>query len=93
MYTFNSCILSSTTTALSTSWQGRFYVHICTYIDIYFLILNTTAICVTAHDYSDCENRPNRLTQCRTQFKSPRVKVLCVLYLHVLYLYVPFTFK
>ena len=27
-------------------------------------------------------NRPNRLTQCCTQFKSPGVKVLCVLHLH-----------
>ena len=34
-------------------------------------------------------NSPIRLTQCRTQFKSPR-KILCVLYLHY---NVPFTFK
>ena len=27
-------------------------------------------------------NRPNRLTQCCTQFKSPGVKILCVLHLH-----------
>ena len=27
-------------------------------------------------------NRPIRLTQCCTQFKSPGVKILCVLYLH-----------
>ena len=27
-------------------------------------------------------NRPIRLTQCCTQFKSPMVKILCVLYLH-----------
>ena len=27
-------------------------------------------------------NRPFRLTQCCTQFKSPGVKILCVLYLH-----------
>ena len=27
-------------------------------------------------------NRPNRLTQCCTQFKSPGTKILCVLYLH-----------
>ena len=27
-------------------------------------------------------HRPNRLTQCCTQFKSPGVKVLCVLHLH-----------
>ena len=27
-------------------------------------------------------NRPNRLTQCCTQFKSPGFKILCVLYLH-----------
>ena len=26
--------------------------------------------------------RPIRLTQCCTQFKSPGVKILCVLYLH-----------
>ena len=28
------------------------------------------------------DNRPNRLTQCCTQFKSLWIKVLCVLYLH-----------
>ena len=27
-------------------------------------------------------NRPIRLTQCCTQFKSPGIKILCVLYLH-----------
>ena len=27
-------------------------------------------------------NRPNRLTQCYTQFKSPRVKILCVFFVH-----------
>ena len=27
-------------------------------------------------------HRPNRLTQCYVQFKSPRVKILCVLCLH-----------
>ena len=27
-------------------------------------------------------HRPNRLTQCCTQFKSPGIKILCVLYLH-----------
>ena len=27
-------------------------------------------------------NRPNRLTQCCTQFKSPGTKIFCVLYLH-----------
>ena len=35
-------------------------------------------------------NRPIRLTQCCTQFKSPGDKILCVLYL---YYNVPFTFK
>ena len=35
-------------------------------------------------------NRPIRLTQCFTQFKSPGVKILCVLYLHD---NVAFTFK
>ena len=35
-------------------------------------------------------NRPIRLTQCCTQFKSPGVKILCVLYLHY---NVAFTFK
>ena len=35
-------------------------------------------------------NRPNRLTQCCTQFKSPVVKILCVLYFHY---NVAFTFK
>ena len=28
------------------------------------------------------DNRPIRLTQCCTKFKSPGVKILCVLYLH-----------
>ena len=28
------------------------------------------------------KHRPNRLTRCCTLFKSPGVKVLCVLYLH-----------
>ena len=36
------------------------------------------------------ENRPIRLTQCCTQFKSPWVKILCVLYFHY---NVAFTFK
>ena len=35
-------------------------------------------------------NRPIRLTQCCTQFKSPRVKILCLLYLHY---NVTFSFK
>ena len=35
-------------------------------------------------------NRPNRLTQCCTQFKSPGVKILCVSHLHS---NVAFTFK
>ena len=35
-------------------------------------------------------HRPIRLTQCCTQFKSPRVKILHVLYLHY---NVAFTFK
>ena len=39
---------------------------------------------------SDFTNRPVRLTQCCTQFKSPGVKILCVLYLHY---NVAFTFK
>ena len=37
----------------------------------------------------DC-NRPFRVTQCCSQFKSPGVKILCVLYLHY---NVAFTFK
>ena len=37
-----------------------------------------------------CYNRPIRLTQCCTQFKSPGDKILCVLYLHY---NVTFTFK
>ena len=36
------------------------------------------------------DHRPIRITQCCTQFKSPRVKILCVLYLHY---NVAFTFK
>ena len=35
-------------------------------------------------------NRPIRLTQCCTQFKSPGEKILCVLHLHY---NVAFTFK
>ena len=35
-------------------------------------------------------NRTTRLTHCRTQFKSPGVKILCELYLHY---NVTFTFK
>jgi len=35
-------------------------------------------------------HRPIRLTQCCTQFKSPREKILCVFYLHY---NVAFTFK
>ena len=35
-------------------------------------------------------HRPIRLTQCCTQFKSPGVMILCVLYLHY---NVAFTFK
>ena len=35
-------------------------------------------------------NTPIRLTQCCTQFKSPGIKILCVLYLHY---NVAFTFK
>ena len=31
---------------------------------------------------NDNDNRPIRLTQCCTQFKSPGVKILCVLYLN-----------
>ena len=38
---------------------------------------------------NDC-NRPIRLTQCCTQFKSPGDKILCVLHLHY---NVAFTFK
>ena len=37
----------------------------------------------------DC-NRPFRVTQCCTQFKSPGVKIICVLYLHY---NAAFTFK
>ena len=36
------------------------------------------------------QNRPIRLTQCCTQFKSPGVKIFCVLYWHY---NVAFTFK
>ena len=36
------------------------------------------------------KHRPIRLTQCCTQFKSPGVKIFCVLYLHY---NVVFTFK
>ena len=40
--------------------------------------------------YTWINNRHIRLTQCCTQFKSPGVKILCVLYLHY---NVAFTFK
>ena len=40
--------------------------------------------------FSGVVNRPIRLTQCCTQFKSPGDKILCVLYLHY---NVAFTFK
>ena len=30
-------------------------------------------------------NRPIRLTQCCTQFKSPGFKIPCVLYLHIIW--------
>ena len=40
--------------------------------------------------YYACTNRPIRPTHCCTQFKSPRDKILCVLYLHY---NVAFTFK
>ena len=36
----------------------------------------------TENDAVAVANRPIRLTQCCTQFKSPGVKILCVLYLH-----------
>ena len=41
-------------------------------------------------DIEQHRNRPIRLTQCCTQFKSPGDKILCVLYLHY---NVAFTFK
>ena len=31
------------------------------------------------------KNRPIQLTQCRTQFLSSGVKILCVLYLHIMW--------
>ena len=34
------------------------------------------------HSSVRLQNRPNRLTQCCTQFKSPGVKIPCVLHLH-----------
>ena len=40
--------------------------------------------------YEAARNRPIRLTQCCTQFKSPGIKILCVLYLHY---NVAFSFK
>ena len=40
--------------------------------------------------FDQLSNRPIRQTQCYTQFKSPKVKILCVLYLHYS---VAFTFK
>ena len=45
---------------------------------------------VTTQTYHCDSHRPIRLTQCCTQFKSPGVKILCVLYLHY---NVAFSFK
>ena len=47
---------------------------------------STSAIKLNEADY----DRPIRLTQCCTQFKSPGDKILCVLHLHY---NVAFTFK
>ena len=49
-----------------------------------------TSIPKSHQAFSQIFNRPIRLTQCCTQFKSPGVKILCVLYLHY---NVAFTFK
>ena len=43
-----------------------------------------------SHIQRFCDNGHIQLTQCCTQFKSPKVKILCVLYLHY---NVSFTFK
>ena len=48
------------------------YLDSCVDIAIYCFSTSTTA----------SVNRPIRLTQCCTQFKSPGVKIHCVLYLH-----------
>ena len=44
----------------------------------------------SANEILTQRDRPIRLTQCCTQLKSPRDKILCVLYLHY---NVAFTFK
>ena len=49
-----------------------------------------TSIPKSHQGFSQIFNRPIRLTQCCTQFKSPGDKILCVLYLHY---NVAFTFK
>ena len=51
------------------------------------VLIHATGFWVPSPEVS---NRSNQLTQCCTQFKSPRVKILCVLYLHC---NVAFTFK
>ena len=52
--------------------------------------LALSAELTTQENTKTYHNRPIRLTQCCTQFKSPGVKILCVLYLHY---NVAFTFK
>ena len=54
-----------------------------------FLILRHKLLCIPV--FKAILHRPNRLAQCSTQFKSPRVKIPCVLlYLHY---NVTFTFE
>ena len=43
---------------------------------------NKLRVKTATKDFCSQNNRPNRLTQCCTQFKSPGIKILCVLYLH-----------
>ena len=45
-------------------------------------LCNTNDFTDSRIDLVRASNRPIRLTQCRTQFKSPGDKILCVLYLH-----------
>ena len=54
------------------------------------LLSNNSVIFRAQVELTDSTNRPIRLTQCCTQFKSPGDKILCVLYLHY---NLAFTFK
>ena len=58
-------------------------------ISVHLLFLFCSYVFISM-SYENRSNRPIRLIQCCTQFKSPGDKILCVLYLHY---NVAFTFK